>query len=209
MAWSWTKHWDKGCNGALLAGWLLGHTEDSCTLLCENNPLCGGFMFTPGSCGPVDKCDSLTEREYYVSYNNKPNAVCTECQETTTLPPETTTGSTTSTTGSPETTTVFPETTVNHPESTTKLPETTVGFPETTTKLPETTVVIPETKSPETTPEIKVTTQITETTVSQITNAWYTMGRECKSVAVKTVVHNVLSKMWSVGVMASIWRKLK
>ena len=32
--------------------------------------------------------------------------------------------------------------------------------------------------------------------LSQITNAWYTMGRECKSVAVKTVVHNVLSEMW-------------
>ena len=45
--------------------------------------------------------------------------------------------------------------------------------------------------------------------MSQTTNAWYTMGRECKSVAVKTVVHNVLSKMWSVGIMASMWRKLK
>ena len=45
--------------------------------------------------------------------------------------------------------------------------------------------------------------------VSQITNVWYTMGRECKSVAVKTVVHNVLSEMWSVCIMASIWRKLK
>ena len=44
---------------------------------------------------------------------------------------------------------------------------------------------------------------------SQIINAWYTMGRECKSVAVKTVVHNVLSEMWSVCIMASIWGKLK
>ena len=45
--------------------------------------------------------------------------------------------------------------------------------------------------------------------MSQITNAWYTMSRECKSVAVKTVVHNVLSEMWSVCIMDSIWRKLK
>ena len=45
--------------------------------------------------------------------------------------------------------------------------------------------------------------------MSQITNAWYTMGRECKSAAVKIVVHNVLSEIWSVCIMASIWRKLK
>ena len=39
--------------------------------------------------------------------------------------------------------------------------------------------------------------------MSQITNAWYTMGRECKSVTVKKVVHNVLSEIWSVCIMAS------
>ena len=112
---------DKYCSGALLAAWKNDHTEASCKCLCERNPSCGGFILTSGSaCGLVNACDSLTAYSYYNSYNNKPNAVSTECQEITILSPKTTTGSTTSTTG-------FPEITVSHPESTTKLAETTVG----------------------------------------------------------------------------------
>ena len=73
-----------------------------------------------GSCGLVDKCDLPISEQYYKSYNSKPNAVSTECQETTTLSPKTTPGSPTSTTRAPETT-------VSHPESTTRFAETTVG----------------------------------------------------------------------------------